>query len=73
MVNKYGFSNRLNWVLYKHAPLTASGLNEILIATHTRNEAERVAKFLGLKVSLNGQYRIAKLKDITIKEEESNG
>lgn len=61
-IHKWGFLNKTKWVLIEAAPLTGSGLNEILIAGPTKKDVSTMAKACGFK--LGPFFKVIKLEDI---------
>lgn len=62
--NEWGFKSKIKWVLIDEAPLTGSGLNEILYAAEYRSSLVKIAKIFGLKLTgRNAYYKIVKLED----------
>jgi hypothetical protein len=70
--NGAGFNLKMKWVLVEAAPLTASGLNEIITGAPTKDLVWAMAGTLsiGPKQIRTGRYQIVKLADIYQKEEE---
>lgn len=68
-MNKWGTKNNIKWVIIEvkwviieTAPLTASGLNEIVAAGMSRSQCLAIAKAIGYKIGR--RYQIVKLDDL---------
>lgn len=68
-IHQWGFVNKTKWVLVDAAPLTGSGLNEIVAAAETKDKLKKIAKLLGYTLTgHNGTlYVIVKLDSIAVK------
>lgn len=62
--NEYGYLQKCNWVLIRRAPLTASGLNEVLAMAETKDKLNLVAKVLGYPLGRRSQYKMVRWADI---------
>lgn len=63
--NQNGYLNKAKWMLVEKAPLTASGLNEVLVMAETKDTLLKIASLLGYKVTARGGYHAVKLEDAT--------
>jgi hypothetical protein len=73
-IHQWGFINKTKWVLVDAAPLTGSGLNEIVAAAETKDKLKKIAKLLGYKITgRNAYWEIVKLDDIKNKPEPRSG
>lgn len=62
-IHQWGFKSKIEWVMVEIAPLTASGLNEILIGGPTKKDVKAMAKALGFLLGKNSSVQIIKLSD----------
>lgn len=62
--NGAGFKLNIKWVVVEIAPLTASGLNEIILGGQSGFMTKKMATDLGYKVTKTGRYQLHKLADI---------
>jgi hypothetical protein len=61
VANRWGYKNKTKWILIEEAPLTKSGLNEILFAATTKKQLIEIAKLFDLKLTgRNSWYSIVK-------------
>lgn len=63
-MSKYGYKNNIKWVLIRLAPLTASGLNEILAGGETKALVQAFAGDMGIMPTPRRGYDIVKLEDL---------
>jgi hypothetical protein len=68
-VNKWGYLNKTKWALVEEAPLTASGLNEILATAETKKQMQAIAECLGFTPRARNWYKIVRLDGIPTKED----
>lgn len=50
-IHQWGFKSKIKWVLIEEAPLSASGLNEIIAAAETKKALQEFAKTLGIRLT----------------------
>lgn len=62
--NGCGFKLKMKWVVVNAAPITGSGLNEILFGGPTALLTKKMATDMGYKVTDTGPYQLVKLADI---------
>lgn len=68
-IHQWGFINKCKWVLVDAAPLTGSGLNEIVAAAETKAKLKQIAKLLGYRITgRNAYWEIVRLDSIKDKE-----
>lgn len=60
-VSKWGYKNMTKWALVEAAPLTASGLNEIICTATTKDELLMIKQLFKLRGS---GYAMVKLADM---------
>lgn len=72
-IEQWGSKNKIKWVLVEAAPLSESGLNEILFGADTKKNLETIAKTLDYQIAgRNAPYEIVKLEDLKQKEESND-
>lgn len=67
LVNEWGFKNKVKWALFESAPLTGSGLNEVIATAEYKSDLLALAKARKIKVTESGRYQIIKIKVVTDK------
>ena len=64
-IHQWGFKSKIKWVLIEEAPLSESGLNEIIAAGETKKGLQAYAGNLGIKLSgRNSFHSIIRLDSI---------
>jgi hypothetical protein len=71
-LTQWGYLNKAKWALIEVAPLTASGLNEILFTAQYRSQIVEMSSRFGLRTGPRSSYTIVRLDKLP-KKEESNG
>jgi hypothetical protein len=68
-IHQWGFKSKLKWALIEEAPLSDSGLNEIIAAGATKKDLQMYAGNLGIRLTgRNCFHSIIRLDSIPSKE-----
>lgn len=64
-LSNWGTVTKMRWVIVDPAPLTASGLNEILAGAMTKVQAEKLATLLGYNITgKNSPHKLVRITDL---------